>query len=44
MGNYTQVTYTGLGGGDHFICIDYRKDSSVNNGNDRGYVLIPKDQ
>ena len=44
IGNYTQVTYTGLGGGDHFICIVYRKDSSVNNGNDRGYVLIPKEQ
>ena len=44
IGAYTQVTYTGLGGGDHFICIVYRKDSSVNNGNDRGYVLIPKDQ
>ena len=44
IGAYKQVTYTGLGGGDHFICIVYRKDSSVNNGNDRGYVLIPKDQ
>lgn len=44
IGNYKQVTYTGLGGGDHFICIVYRKDSSVNSGNDRGYVLIPKDQ
>ena len=44
IGNYKQVTYTGLGGGDHFICIVYRKDSSVNSGNDRGYVLISKDQ
>lgn len=43
IGAYTQVTYTGLGSGDHFICIVYRKDSSVNNGNDRGYVLIPKE-
>lgn len=41
---YKKVTYTGLGGGDHFICIVYRKDGSVNNGDDRGYVLIPKDQ
>ena len=41
---YTKVTYTGLSGGDHFICIVYRKDSSVNSGNDRGYVLIPKEQ
>ena len=44
IGNYTKVTYTGLAGEDHFICIVYRKDGSVNNGNDRGYVLIPKDQ
>lgn len=44
IGNYTKVTYTGIDGGSHFICIVYRKDSSVNSGNDRGYVLIPKQQ
>lgn len=42
--NYTKVTYTDLTGKDHFICVVYRKDSSVNKGNDRGYVLIPKEQ
>ena len=44
IGNYTKVTYTNLASEDHFICIVYRKDGSVNNGNDRGYVLIPKEQ
>lgn len=44
IGNYTKVTYTNLAGKDHFICIVYRKDGSVNDGNDRGYVLIPKEQ
>lgn len=42
--NYTKVIYTGIGGGSHFICIVYRKDSSTSTGNDRGYVLIPKEQ
>lgn len=42
--DYTKVEYTGIDGGSHFICIVYRKDGSVNAGNDRGYVLIPKEQ
>lgn len=42
--NYTKVTYSGLDGGSHYICIVYRKDGSVNSGNDRGYVLVPKTQ
>ena len=42
IANYTKVTYDGLDGGSHYICIVYRKDGSVNSGNDRGYVLIPK--
>ncbi len=44
ISNYTLVTYTGLDGGDHFICIVYRKDGSAHSGNDRGYLLIPKEQ
>lgn len=44
LADYTAVTYTGLGGTSHFICVAYRKDSSANNGNDRGYLLIPKQQ
>lgn len=41
--NYTQVDYT-LDGGEHFILIVYRKDSSAQSGTDQGYVLIPKEQ
>lgn len=44
ISNYTLVTYTDLDGGDHFICIVYRKDGSAHSGNDRGYLLIPKEQ
>jgi hypothetical protein len=42
IGSYTKVEYTGIDRGEHYICIAYRKDSSVNSGNDRGYVLIEK--
>ena len=38
---YTAVTYTGLSGND-IIYIVFRKDSSSSIGDDRGYVLIPK--
>lgn len=38
---WKKVTYT-LDGSEHRICICYRKDSSVNNNWDRGYVAIPK--
>ena len=41
--SYTPVDYE-LDGGEHFIVIVYRKDSSGNSGNDQGYVLIPKEQ
>ena len=34
------MTYTGLGGGNHFIDVCYRKDGSVDSNQDRGYVLI----
>lgn len=42
--NYTKVSFTGIDGGQHRITIVYRKDSSVNSGDDRGYILIPKNQ
>lgn len=42
IGSYTKVSYTGLTTGQHFIYVVYRKDSSVNSNDDRGYVLIEK--
>lgn len=42
IGNYTLVEFTGISSGEHTITVVYRKDSSVNNGDDRGYVLIYK--
>ena len=44
ISNYTKVTYTGIGGGSHRITVTYRKDSSQHSGDDRGYLLIPKNQ
>ena len=44
IGSYTKVTYSNIGGGSHRITIKYRKDYSVHSGNDRGYLLIPKNQ
>ena len=44
LSSYTLVEYTGITSGEHTITIVYRKDSSYNNGDDRGYVLIPKSQ
>jgi hypothetical protein len=41
---YTLVEFTGIGGGDHRITVMYRKDGSIDNNNDKGYVLIPKNQ
>lgn len=41
LSNYTAVTYSGIDGGEHTITVVYRKDSSVNNNDDRGYLLIP---
>lgn len=40
---YKGIVYQ-LDGGHHRICIVYRKDSGVSNGDDCGYVLIPKEQ
>lgn len=42
--NYTKVSFTGIDGGQHRITIVYRKDSSGYSGDDRGYILIPKNQ
>lgn len=43
IGAYTAVDYQ-LDGGEHDIWIVYRKDASDYEGDDRGYVLIPKVQ
>jgi hypothetical protein len=40
IGSYTKVEYLNIDGEEHYICVAYRKDGSVNNGDDRGYVLI----
>lgn len=38
---YTEVKYTGIDlAASHFICVVYRKDSSVYSGTDRGYLLV----
>ena len=44
ISNYTLVEFTGLDYGEHRITIVYRKDGSGDEGDDRGYVLIPKNQ
>ena len=44
ISNYTKVTYTDIDGGSHRIIVTYRKDGSVNEGTDRGYIIIPKNQ
>lgn len=44
ISNYTLVSFEGIDGGEHRITVLYRKDGSVNNGDDKGYLLIPKNQ
>jgi hypothetical protein len=44
ISNYTKVSFTGIDKGQHRITIVYRKDISGNSNDDRGYVLIPKNQ
>lgn len=44
INDYTLVEFTNIPSGSHRIQIIYRKDSSVDSGDDRGYVLIPKNQ
>lgn len=39
---YQLVEFNNIGGGKHRITVMYRKDNSVDNQDDRGYVLIPK--
>lgn len=38
------VTFNGLDGGEHIITVTYGKDNAINDGDDRGYVAIPKKQ
>ena len=42
ISDYTEVKYTNIDGGSHRITILYRKDGSFDSGDDRGYVLISK--
>ncbi len=44
INNYTLVEFSDIDYGEHVIYIIYRKDSSVNENDDCGYVLIPKNQ
>ena len=44
ISNYTLVEFTNIDKGEHTITIVYRKDSSGDVDDDRGYVLIPKNQ
>ena len=41
--SYTPVIFDNIGGGEHVITVIYRKDESGDSGNDRGYLLISKD-
>ena len=43
LSNYTKVKFTNIDKKKHVITILYRKDSSVNSDDDRGYILVPKD-
>jgi hypothetical protein len=44
ISGYTLVEFTGIDDGEHRITVVYRKDNSGDNSDDRGYVLIPKEQ
>lgn len=44
ISNYKLVEFTNIGGGEHRITIIYQKDSGGDNGTDRGYILVPKQQ
>ena len=44
ISNYKLVEFTEIEPGPHRITIVYRKFGSTNQGTDRGYVLIPKNQ
>lgn len=40
---YTKVSFDNIDGGAHRITVIYSKDSSDHEGNDKGYILIPKE-
>ena len=44
ISSYKKVSFTKIGGGQHRIMVVYKKDSSVDSNDDKGYVLIPKNQ
>jgi hypothetical protein len=44
INGYTLVEYSNIDEGEHTITIGYRKDDSGDSGDDRGYLLIPKNQ
>lgn len=44
LSSYTEVTFTNIGGGQHRIMVVYKKDYSQHSNDDKGYVLIPKNQ
>lgn len=44
LSDYDRVVYTGLGGTPHTIRVKYAKDGSADAGQDRAWVLIPKNQ
>ena len=44
LSNYKLVEFTGIDGGEHRITVVYRKNSSQSSNDDRGYILIPKNQ
>jgi hypothetical protein len=44
LNNFKEVVYNNIDGGEHTITITYRKDGSQSSYDDRGYLLIPKDQ
>ena len=44
ISDYKSVVFENIDGGAHRISIMYRKDTSGSSYDDRGYVLIPKNQ
>ena len=44
ISNYQLVEFTGIDDKEHRISVMYRKDGSTSSNDDRGYVLIPKEQ
>ena len=44
ISSYTKVTFSGLDGGEHKIPILYGKDGSADAGDDKGYIIIEKNQ